>query len=314
MFGKILSAAVLAALALAGPLPARAEKILITIGTGGAEGTYYPTGGAIAKLLTEKLPGVDATAQTTGASIQNCQLLGSKQIEMGMTTSDVAFQALKGQEPFKNPLPLAGLFSLYASEMQLVTTERTGIKTVADLKGKRVSLGPPGGGAMVLGEAILREFGLWDDVSKQFLAFGQSTSAIKDGNLDAAFIYAPSPAPAIIDLASSEKIVIVPVETEKMASITAKYPYFIQGVIPAGMYKGVEKDVPIAVCLSIMAVRTDMPETLAYDITKTVFTNLDFLRNVHRTMQQNTPENALRLPIPMHPGAARYFKEIGVIK
>ena len=194
---------VVGALAGCGDNKAGAQKKFLNIGTGGTAGTYYPIGGAMAEILNKNIEGMNATAQSTGASVANINMLKDGSIDLAIIQNDITYYAANGTEMFKDKKVdnLRGIAALYPETCQAVTLESSGIKTIADLKGKRVSVGAAGSGVEANARQILAAYGLtYDDIQVQYLSFGESSSALKDGNVDAAFLTAGFPTAAVQDL------------------------------------------------------------------------------------------------------------------
>ena len=201
--------------------------------------------------------------------------------------------------------------TLYPETIQIVTTAKSGIKSVEDLKGKKVSNGAPGSGTAANAEQILEVYGLsLDDIEKQDLSFDESVNGIKDGNIDAAFVTAGTPTAAVEELSATEDVVIVPVEADKAEELIEKYPYYAKEVVPSGTYK-LDSEVPTVAVLAMLVVKADLSEDLVYDITKSIFENLDQV--THAKAKQIKPENALNgVGIEVHAGAQKYYDEKGI--
>lgn len=291
----------------------KAQKQYLDIGTGGTAGTYYPLGGAIAEALNKNIPNMNCSVQSTGASVANINMLKDGSIQLAFVQNDITYYAAKGLEMFKDKKVdgLRGIATLYPETIQMVTLEKTGIKTINDLKGKRVAVGSPGSGTEANARQILGAYGItYDDIDEQYLSFGEAAGALKDGNVDAAFVTAGFPTAAIQDIAVTNPIVLIGVDDEHATSIIDQYPYYTKTVIPAGTYEGVDEDVP-AVSVMAMLVATDkMDDKLGYDITKTIFTNLDKMAAAHSVGKLITKEGAMDgMPIQMNAGAEKFFKE-----
>lgn len=284
----------------------------MSILTGGTGGTYFPLGGSFAKIVSDAT-GVSTNAETTGASAENMQSIKDNKGEIAFTQTDIASYATEGKLMFDgNKIDnIKAIGTLYPETIQIVTTEKSGIKSVADLKGKKVSIGAPGSGTAANAEQILEVYGLsLDDIEKQDLSFDESVSGIKDGNIDAAFVTAGTPTAAVEELSATEKVVIVPVEADKAEELIEKYPYYAKEVVPSGTYK-LDSEVPTVAVLAMLVVKADLSEDLVYDITKSIFENLDQV--THAKAKQIKPENALNgVGIDVHPGAQKYFDEKGI--
>ena len=291
----------------------------IAIGTGGTGGVYYPLGGAVANVLSKHLPGVQATAEVTGGSVDNLKLIGSGQSELGFSMADAALDALQGQDKFKSgKVPLRTLAVFYPNRMHVVTVEGTGIEKVSDLKGKRVSTGSPGSATEVMAFRVLEAAGLDKDkdVKRERLSVAESVNAIKDRKIDAFFWVGGIPTAAVTDLAATPGVKMKLLDHGDLAEkMNAKYgKLYSAGVIKAGAYPGTDKDNTIVDVWNILVTGDKMSEDTAYNIVKTLVEKKAELVAVHKEAEAFSLENQVqeRSPIPFHPGALRYFKEMGV--
>lgn len=214
-----------------------AAQKFINIATGGTSGTYFPLGGALADILNKNIPGTNASAQSTGASVANVNLLSQGKVEIAFIQNDIAYYAANGTEMFKGKqvAGLQGLATLYPETVQIVTLKKSGIKSVADFKGKRIAVGAAGSGTEANARQIMEAYGIkYDDIKVQYLSFGEAASALKDGNVDAAFVTAGHPTAAIQDIATQNDVVLVPVDADKADSLIKQYPFYTKLVIKAG--------------------------------------------------------------------------------
>ncbi len=295
--------------------PASAEKKFLTIGTGSPGGVYYPLGGGIAVVIEKTIEGMRCAAESTGASVENSRLVGLGDTDMGMVMGSVAFNAREGKEPFERKFPLVALYQMYPAPEHIVTTRQSGIRSIADMKGKKISIDVPGSGASTMAKAILSGFGydLEKDVQLADLTQSESVQALKDGVVDACFFNFAYPASAVLDLASSRDIVLIPVDPGLLDSLLKKHPYYVPVTIPKGTYPQQTEDIPCVGDSNIIVVNESMSEDTAYKITKATFENVKdgkyALANIHPIANQITPENAVHTPIPLHPGAIKYLRE-----
>lgn len=216
-----------------------ATQKFINIATGGTAGTYYPLGGAIADILNKNIPGCNASAQATGASIANINMLQQGQVDIAFIQNDNAYYAVNGTEMFKDKkvTNLYGLATLYPETIQIVTLAETGITDLSQVKGKRVAVGAPGSGTEANARQILAEYGItYDDINVQYLSFAEASSALKDGNVDVAFVTAGHPTAAIQDIATQNNVVLLPVAPDKADALIAKYPFYTKVNIAANTY------------------------------------------------------------------------------
>lgn len=288
----------------------------VSIATGGVAGVYFPLGGTLARLINEKMPGVTATAETTGASISNARLLETKSVEIAFIQNDIAHWAHYGKEMFTAPIPhILGVATLYPETIQLVTLADSGIKSLADLKGKRVAVGAAGSGTEANARQILAAAGItYADISVQYLAFAPAAAALKDGHVDAAFLTAGIPTAAVIDLATTHRIQLVPIGAEVAEKLAPDYPFYVRTVIPAGTYTGIGADVETVAVRAMLVVRADLSADFVYHLTKLLFGNLDAMAATHARGKDISLERALEgMPVPLHPGAERFYKEAGLL-
>ena len=284
----------------------------ISIVTGGTGGTYFPLGGSFAKIITDET-GIKANAETSGASAENMNTLKDGNAEIAFTQTDIASYAKNGQLMFEGGAVdnVSAIGTLYPETIQIVTTAKSGIKSVEDLKGKKVSVGAPGSGTAANAEQILEIHGLtFDDIKKQDLSFDESTTGIQDGTIDAAFVTAGTPTGAVEGLSATEDVVIVPITQDKIDALIAKYPYYIKEEIPAGTYKLADAVTSVAV-QAMLVVSNSLDEETVYEITKAIFENTDQV--THAKGKLIKAENALNgVGIEVHPGAQKYFDEKGI--
>src|SRR5258707_3290184 len=257
----VLAVAFSAGLALAGVVHAQQKPM--SIGTGGTGGVYYPLGGAVANVLSKNLPNVQATAEVTGGSIDNLKLIASGQSEMAFTMADAALDAMQGQDKFKSgKLPLQALLVVYPNRMHVVTVEGAGIETMADLKGKRVSTGSPGGATEVMAFRVIEAAGLDKDkdMKRERLGAAESVHAIKDRKIDAFFWVGGLPTAAVTDLGATPGVKIKLVDhADVVEKMNAKYgALYVRDVIPAKTYPGQEKDNPQSTVWNILVTNDKM--------------------------------------------------------
>ncbi|MDT2023610.1 TAXI family TRAP transporter solute-binding subunit [Methylocella sp. CPCC 101449] len=314
----VIRAALFAGLigAFATGTPARAQDF-IGILTGGTSGVYYPMGVAISKIFSEKIKGSRPSVQATKASVENLVLLQQGKGEIAFTLGDSLAFAWEGNEEagFKTKqTKLRGLAAIYPNFVQIVASQDSGIKTLADLKGKRLSVGAPKSGTELNARAILAAAGItYKDLGKiEYLPFGESVDLMKNRQLDATLQSAGLGVAAIRDLASSVPINVVEIPAAIVEKTGAPY---IKGVIPKGTYTGQDSDVQTAAVVNYLVTRSDLSENVVYEMTKSIFENLDELRAAHSAAKDIDIKRALEgMPVPVHPGAEKYLKERGVTK
>lgn len=301
----------------AGLLPRRARAAqFINILTGGQSGVYYPLGVALEKLFAERIPDASPSVQATKASVENLNLLQDGKGEIAFTLGDSLAFAWAGNEEagFEARLDkLRAIAAIYPNYIQIVAAKESGIATLADLKGKRLSVGAPRSGTELNARAILGAAGIaYDDLGKvEYLPFAESVELMKNRQLDATLQSAGLGVASIRDLASTVETVLVEVPPDIVQKVG---PPYVEATIPAGTYAGQDADVKTAAVINYLVTRSDLPDDLVYGMTSAVFDNLDALAAAHAAAKGIKLETAAKdLPVPIHPGAARYFKEKGAI-
>lgn len=294
------------------------KTVRLSIATGGTGGVYYPMGGGMANILSKYIPYLEATAEVTTASVDNCLLVGKQKAELAFIMADTGWDAYMGKGQFKEKVALRTLAVLYPNNMHVVTVEGKGIDKVADLKGKRVSTGAPGSGTEVMGLRVIEAFGLDPnkDMTRDKLGVSESAGALKDGKIDAFFWVGGLPTAAITDLGATPGMKMKVLNSaDAVPKMREKYgPLYVKGVIPAKTYPGQETDAPIAVVWNILVCNEKMKGDVAYDIVKTMFDRKPELVASHRDARYLFLESQAGggSPIPFHPGAIRYYTEKGI--
>ena len=291
----------------------------ISIATGGTGGVYYPMGGGMAAVLSKFVPGMQATAEVTGGSVDNLKLIGSGKPYIGLVMTDASQDAYRGEDKFKgNKVPLRTLMILYPNRMHVVSVEGRGIAKMADLKGKRVSTGSPGSATEVMAFRLIEAAGLDKDkdLKRERLGVAESVNAVKDGKIDAFFWVGGLPTAGVTDLANTPGTKIKLVDhADAVAAMNKKYGnLYVEDVIPKDMYRGMDTDNKQATVMNILVSHENMDDKTAYNIVKTIFDKRDDLIAVHKEAMNFKLENqkTAASPIPFHPGALKYFAEKGV--
>ncbi len=290
----------------------------MSVATGGTSGTYYAVGGALAAAVS-KDGKIQCTAETGNASVANANLIATKGIEIAFVQNDITYWAVNGElmfqgKPLKN---IRAVASLYPEHVQVVVAKDSGIKTINDLKGKRVGVGAPGSGVEGDVQAIFGVAGLtYKDLKKaDFLDFGATASRFKDNQIDAGFVVAGYPTAALMDLTTTKDVSLISFDKAFLDKLHKKYPFFVASKIPAKTYKGIDTDIVTPAVMAILITHEDVPEQQIYDFLTSMFKNLDDIAAVHAKGKEITLKGALNgLTAPLHPGAARFFKEKGLIK
>ncbi|MGG5180463.1 TAXI family TRAP transporter solute-binding subunit [Bacillus sp. MM09(2025)] len=289
-----------------------------TFPTGGTSGVLYSIGAAFSQTMNESDVPINLTNQVSGGAIENIRLMDKKEADFSLFGGDVALEAYEGKGMFKgNPQKdsLRSVFTIYSQPLGIVALESSDIQSIDDLKGKKIAVGTPGSGNEVRTKQVLNALDLYydKDFKPQFLSISESVDGLKDGQLDAIFVWTGLPTPGIMDLANIRDIKMIPLTNDEVNTIYSAYPSLYPFEIPAKTYKGVDNDIQtISVDVSLF-VNKDVPEDDVYQLTKTVFDHLDNLQGTVSTLRQLNKETAAKTLIELHPGAKKYFKEADVI-
>jgi TRAP transporter TAXI family solute receptor len=308
----------LAGVALLAAGPAHAQQQYINILTGGTSGVYYPMGVGLSQIFSKALPNAKVSVQATKASAENLNLLQAGRGELAFALGDTVSDAWKGDADagFKTKLnKLRGVAGIYPNYIQIVASADSGIKTLADLKGKRIAVGAPKSGTELNARAIFKAAGMtYDDFAKvEYLPFGESVELMKNRQLDATLQSAGLGVSSLRDLATSIKMVVVPIPQDVVLKVGD--PAYQSGVIPANTYEGQTTNVPTAYVQNFLVTRADAPVDMVYTMTKSLFEHLDQLKAAHAAAKSIRKEAAAAgMPLPLHPGAEKYYREIGVLK
>ncbi len=295
-----------------------AQQQFVNVLTGGQSGVYYPLGVALSQVYAKAIPNVRSTAQVTKASAENLNLLQAGRGELALALADSVSNAWQGVEEagFKTKLDkLRGLSATYNNYIQIVANADSGIKTLADLKGKRISVGAAKSGTELNARAILKAAGLsYADLGKvEYLPFGESVELMKNRQLDATLQSAGLGVASIRDLATSIKIVVIPVPADVVKKVGDEA--YQATIIPANTYAGQTADVATAAIPNFLVTHSGVSDELAYQMAKTMYDNIDTLYAAHNAAKAIKRDNAIKgMPVPLHPGAAKYYKEVGLIK
>jgi len=293
------------------------QKLTLSIGSGSTGGVYYPLGGGLAQVLSRQVPGWQATAEVTGGSVDNLKLVGTGKADLGFSMADAAWDAYAGNEKFAGrKLPLRTLMVLYANRMHVVTVESSGITTMQDLAGKRVSVGSAGSATEIMAVRVLEAYGLASAVKRERLSVNESVNAMKDRKIDAFFWAGGVPTAAVTDLAATPGVKIRLIDhAGAVEAMNKRYgPLYSANVIPKSIYPGMTRDAANATVWNVLVANAAMPDDVAYTIVKTVFEHKPELVAVHKefgTLSLDYQTNGAS-PLPFHPGAIRYFAEKGL--
>ncbi len=290
------------------------SKNFITIATGGTAGAYYPLGGALSNIYNT-IDGITANSQTTGASVENIGLVANGEAEVAFVQNDVTYHAWEGIESFNDKEKLRsirGLSMLYPEVIQLIAREDSNIKSVEDLRGKKVAVGAAASGTEINARQILELYGLsYDDINQDFLSFSEAADQLKNKQIDAAFVTAALPTSAVTEVSQTSNINIVPIDRAK--ELVEEYPYYSEITLEAGTYKNNDEDINTLAVMAMLIVPEDLDEDLAYQLTKEMFEQKHLIEESHARGKDIKLENALvGMPIEVHPGAKKYYDEKGI--
>jgi TRAP transporter TAXI family solute receptor len=289
----------------------------LVLATGGTAGTYYPFGGALAKIWNSKIKDMNVTAQTSGASAENVRLVNKKEVELALVQSDTLDFAFNATEAFKEPLKaMSTIAVLYPEVVQVVVAAAGPIKSIADLKGKKVGVGAPGSGTEANFRQLLDAYGMKkEDVNAQFLSFSESAEAYKDKHIDAFIVTAGIPNAGIMDVATQNEIRILDIPADVAAKLTKKYPFLAAVKVPANTYKGQTAEVSTVAVNAVLIAGNSLSEAMVYNLTKALFENQAELASAHAKGKELNIKTAVTgVSIPFHPGAVKYYKEKGLMK
>ena len=295
---------------------AQAKTTYVSISTGGTGGVYYPYGGGLAEIFTRYVKGVKAVAEVTGASVENVKLANRGETVIAEAMNDVVFQGYNGIGKFKGkPQKILAMFQMYPHHYHVVTLKGKGIKTIYDIKGHKVSVGAPGSGTEFKTNLVLQEaLGIPYSSFKVFrLSFTENANALKDGTIDVGIWDVAAPTSSVMDLSMTRDIFVIPFSRKDIDRICKKFPFYSEFEMPAGTYKGQDNPVPNPSVWNTVACTASLDEELVYKLMKGVFEHTDYLQKIHPFAKYTTPQNAVRHSvIPLHPGAIKYYREIGL--
>ncbi|WOG28980.1 TAXI family TRAP transporter solute-binding subunit [Endozoicomonas sp. 8E] len=293
-------------------LPALSFAQNYSIGTGGQSGIYYPLGGALAKVWSDKVDGVNVKAEVTAASVENTIKVVRGDMLAGIAMGNVVLDAYRGEGKFPGEMPVKVLFALYPNLVHALTLQSSDITELSDLKGKRVSLGAPGSGTAVTSAALLESVGIdpKKDIRAVYLNYSETTNALANGQVDAGFIVGGQGVGAVTQVALTHQIRVLPVSEKEREKFIAENPAYSSYTIPSDVYNGVEPVDTLSIW-NVLVVRADMSDDMAFSLTKAAFENMGDVRKVVKVAEATTKGNATRLSgVPLHPGAEKYLNSI----
>lgn len=306
------AAALLAAGTLSVPLATQAQAEELRIGTASLGGAFYPVGQSISNLVTKYAGGgITMVPVVTAGSVQNPRLVNSGEVDLGITNNNLALFANRGIGPYKSgKMDLRAVGALHFSVLHMVTLDSSSIKTFADIKGKRVAVGPAGGGTLSFLRRLLSLYGMtMKDIRPNFLSYADGFSQLADGNVDAAFALSGYPSSAVNQARASKKLRFITIEPAKMKEALEKFKFYSRVEIPKAVYK-LDTDAVVLGVNNMLIVKASMDADKVYRITKAVYGHMDEFRKNNALAKQIDPKRSTSLTIPLHPGAARYFKEM----
>jgi len=294
------------------------QKTNLILATGGTSGTYYPFGGSMAQIFNSKIPNMNVTAQATGASVENLKLISQKEAELAIVQNDMTDYAYNGTESFKDSKVenVRVIANLYPEVIQIVSSADSGINTLTDIKGKKFSVGAPGSGVEANARQLLEVMGMtYNDFSANYLSFAESADSLKDNHIDGFLFVSGIPNAAIQDTATTSSLNFVSIPDDVINKLIEKYPFFTEYIIPAGTYKGQTGDVKTVAMKATLVAGAEVSEKVIYDLTKALFENQPELASAHAKGAELSLESAVDgVSVPFHPGAEKYYKEVGAIK
>jgi TRAP transporter TAXI family solute receptor len=299
---------------------ALAAPRFISIATGGTGGAYFPIGAGLADIINKKLTGYNASAEVTAASKVNCINVNDGKSDLALVLGDTLAYGYKGDKlgGFANPLAnLRVIANIYPNTIQIVARKESGVRTLVDLKGKKVSVGAPGSGTEINARQIFAAAGMtYKDFGRtDYLSFSESADQMKNRAIDVTLISSGMPNPGVMDIATSQEIVIVPIDGEVLKKLHKEHPFFVESVVPKGTYKGQDTEVRSVTIPNFLIAGAKMDDRTAYDITKAMFENLPRLVQAHAAAKDIRLDRAGKgSPIPLHPGAEKYYREKKVLK
>jgi TRAP transporter TAXI family solute receptor len=314
---KLLSVLVACAMVIGLAAVASAGESKFILATGGTAGTYYPYGGAMAKIWNSKIPGMNVTAQATGASVENVRLMNKDEVELALVQTDTIDFAYNAKEAFKEPLTkMAVIAVLYPELIHIVVRGELDVNSFSGLRGMKIGVGAPGSGTEANYRQLLDAHKMSKgDIREQYLSFAESADQFKDRNIDAFMVTGGVPTSAIMDVATQRSIKILSIDDTMLSILTNKYPFLTAAVIPANSYKGVTRDVKTVAVSAVLIAHPKVSESVAYDLTKALFENQAELAAAHAKGKELNAQYAVQgVSIPFHPGAVKYFKEKGLMK
>ena len=286
------------------------EKRDIYLGVGSLGGAFYPLGQGMATLVNQYSGGLTMTPEVTGGAVDNVRLVGNKEVDVGITAENNAYDGMAGQGSYTEKYDLMAIGRLHPSALHIVVLDDSPIKTSEDLRGKKVTLGAAGSGGIPVAEVLLAAYGMtFDDIVANYLPTADGYTQLGDGNIDASIGLFGMPGSACMELASTKKIRFIDIDQDKIDQIVAQYPYYAQVDISADLY-GTDKGTSTIGTVNCLIVRPNLEENVVYWLAKSIYDNLDELHSLNETSKTITQESGAKCSVPLHPGAQRYWEEV----
>ena len=280
----------------------------------GVGGTYYPLSIAIGKVVEKYVPEVKITIETTGGGVENARLVGAGDNDLGMANSNFIYFALKGMDPYKKAYKLYSAGYLYASSLHIIVLANSSIKSIKDFKGKKIAIGPAGGGTIGIFRDMLPFYDLKEtDMTLSFISFSDGARALTDGSVDVNMILAGAPAAVAKELSATAKVRFISIEEDVIRKFREKYAYYVRTALPKTMFNTPEDVIAVGAGVEWI-VRDGISEDLVYKMVKAVFEHLGEIATSHPQGKEISLKTAPVAAIPLHPGAIKYYKERGVLK
>lgn len=285
-----------------------ANQTELYLGTATLGGAYYPLGQGISNLVTQYAEGFTMVPIVTRGAVENPRLVSLGDVEIGLTNADLAYFGYQGQAPYDSRLNILAAGALHPSILHLITRANAGLDSMTDLRGKRVALGPAGGPTVAFASLLLNAYGMsFDDIVASFLSYSDGFSQLRDGNVDAAFALAGVPAAAVLQTRATQKLRFISIEPHVFAAIVDDNPYYSMVTVPAAVYD-METDSTVLAVDNMLVVGAEESADTVFSVVSAIYGHLDELQKTNAIARQINPDQSLKLPIPLHPGAARYFE------
>jgi len=297
---------------LIGFLSVQAEQQM-TISTGSLGGTFFPIGTGIAYIIKNNVEGVNVIAEQSGGARENTFLVSDKKTDFGITNPDLAYYAYHGIENYENKLNIVAIGSLHGSTFQIITLPGSGIKSVEDMRGKPIAIGPAGSGSNNITQIVLQAYGLsMNDIVPSYLGQTDGVTALKDGRVKAVAVLAGRPTASLLELRATRKFEIVEISNSILDKVESEKPYFKHTTVPSSVYD-LDEDYGGLETLNVLITHPSLDKDFIYNVTKAIYENLDVLADYHVVAKSIKLDSAAKVPIPLHPGAEKYFKEKGML-